>query len=247
MNKFVKRGLKAYNIFLKNKLAASLMMLIPGLMMTIAAIQGNGNDTKSLPLMILIAGEIFSFWSLYRLGYIKANIDKMDESEQRSAAWHIFFLQVGEALIYLFITALGVFLLMNENLTNKILNLMAGGFTTLNGVIGAVNAFKKREYMATFGWKAKLFLTLFELGFGIYFILASDAINIKSYLVMGIITSIAGLIEVIACLNAKTLKDTLEDGREIVETMRGEEIAPRKQAEQISEHAEQPVRRSRKS
>lgn len=59
MNKLVKRGLKAYNIFLKNKIAASLMMFIPGVMMTIAALNGNGNDLKSLPLMILIAGEIF--------------------------------------------------------------------------------------------------------------------------------------------------------------------------------------------
>ena len=60
MNKLVKRGIKAYNIFLKNKMAASLMMFIPGVMMTIAAIQGNGNDTKTLPLMILIAGEVFT-------------------------------------------------------------------------------------------------------------------------------------------------------------------------------------------
>ena len=220
------------------------MMLVPGLMMTIAAIQGNGNDTKSLPLMILAAGAIFSFWSLYRLGYIKANIDKMDESEQKAAAWRIFFLQIGEASIYLLIAVLGVFLLINENLTNRIL--MAGGFTTLNGVIGAINAFKKRENMATFGWKAKLFLTLFELGFGIYFLIANADINIKSYLVMGIITSIAGAIEVAACFNAKTIRDTLEDGKEIVETMRGEEIAPRNQPEQIAERAEQPARRNRK-
>ncbi len=243
MNKLVKRGLKAYNIFLKNKIAASLMMFVPGVMMTIAAINGNGNDTKSLPLMILIAGAVFSFWALYRLGYIKANIDKMEEGDEERAAWKIFFLQVGEAAIYLLIAALGVYLLINESLTNKILNLMAGGFTTLNGILGAIKVFKGRDNK-NFAWKFKLFLTLFELGFGIYFLLAFRDINIKSYLVMGIITSVAGAIEVASCFNAKTLKDTLEDGKDIVETMKGNEVAPKQQVERIEaepEGSDQPV------
>ena len=248
MNKLVKRGLKAYNIFLKNKIAASLMMFIPGVMMTIAALNGNGNDLKSLPLMILIAGEIFSFWSLWRLGYIKANLDKMEDEDERKAAWKIFLLQCGEAAIYLLIASLGVYLLINEDLTNRILNLMAGFFTTLNGVLGAVKVVKGRDNK-NFAWKFKLFLTLFELGFGIYFLIAHADINIKSYFVMGLITSIAGAIEVASCFNAKTLKDTLEDGREIVDTMKGKEVAPKKQVEQIaaqSEQPEQPARRSRK-
>ena len=223
MNKLVKRGIKAYNIFLKNRMAASLMMFIPGVMMTIAAIQGNGNDTKTLPLMILIAGEVFTFWALYRIGYIKANIDKMEEPRKRKAAWRIFFAQVAEGAIYLLITAVGVYLLMNESLTNRILNLMAGGFTTLNGVLGAIKVYKGREDK-TFAWKFKIFLTLFELGFGIYFIIAYKDINIGSYLVMGIITSVAGAIEVASCFNAKTLHDTLEDGKEIVDTMKGKEV-----------------------
>lgn len=238
MNKLVKRGLKAYNIFLKNKIAASLMMFIPGVMMTIAALNGNGNDTKSLPLMILVAGEVFSFWSLWRLGYIKANLDKMEDENERKAAWKIFFMQIGEALIYLLIATLGVYLLINEALTNKILNLMAGFFTTLNGVLGAIKVFKGRDNK-NFAWKFKLFLTLFELGFGIYFLLASDDINIKSYFVMGLITSIAGAIEVASCFNAKTIRDTLEDGKEIVDTMKGKEIAPKKPAEQIEATTEQ--------
>ena len=248
MNKLVKRGLKAYNIFLKNKIAASLMMFIPGVMMTIAALNGNGNDLKSLPLMILIAGEIFSFWSLWRLGYIKANLDKMEDEDERKAAWKIFLLQCGEAAIYLLIASLGVYLLINEDLTNRILNLMAGFFTTLNGVLGAVKVVKGRDNK-NFAWKFKLFLTLFELGFGIYFLIAHADINIKSYLVMGIITAVAGAIEVASCFNAKTLKDTLEDGREIVDTMKGKEVAPKKQVEQIaaqSEQSQQPARRSRK-
>lgn len=248
MNKLVKRGLKAYNIFLKNKIAASLMMFIPGVMMTIAALNGNGNDLKSLPLMILIAGEIFSFWSLWRLGYIKANLDKMEDEDERKAGWKIFLLQCGEVAIYLLIASLGVYLLINEDLTNRILNLMAGFFTTLNGVLGAVKVVKGRNNK-NFAWKFKLFLTLFELGFGIYFLIAHADINIKSYLVMGLITAIAGAIEVASCFNAKTLKDTLEDGREIVDTMKGKEVAPKKKVEQIAEHAEQseqPARRGRK-
>ena len=248
MNKLVKRGLKAYNIFLKNKIAASLMMFIPGLMMTIAALNGNGNDLKSLPLMILIAGEIFSFWSLWRLGYIKANLDKMEDEDERKAAWKIFLLQCGEAAIYLLIAALGVYLLINEDLTNRILNLMAGFFTTLNGVLGAVKVVKGRNNK-NFAWKFKLFLTLFELGFGIYFLIAHADIGIKSYFVMGMITTIAGAIEVASCFNAETFMDTLEDGKEIVDTMKGKEVAPKKQVEQIaerSEQPEQPPRRSRK-
>ena len=249
MNKLVKRGLKAYNIFLKNKIAASLMMFIPGLMMTIAALNGNGNDLKSLPLMILIAGEIFSFWSLWRLGYIKANLDKMEDEDERKAAWKIFLLQCGEAAIYLLIAALGVYLLINEDLTNRILNLMAGFFTTLNGVLGAIKVVKGRDNK-NFAWKFKLFLTLFELGFGIYFLIANADINIKSYFVMGLITSIAGAIEVASCFNAKTLKDTLEDGREIVDTMKGKEIAPKKPVAELAAESEQseqqPARRTRK-
>lgn len=240
MNKLVKRGIKAYNIFLKNKLAASLMMFIPGVMMAWAALNGNGNDTKSLPLMILLAGAVFSFWSCYRLGYIKSSLDKMDDSPERKAGWKIFFMQIAEASLYLIIAALGVFLLMNESLTNRILNLMAGFFTTLNGVFGAINAIKGRANK-NFRWKFMLFLTLFELGFGIYFIIASSSINIRSYLVMGIITAVAGAIEVASCFNAKTLKDTLEDSKEIIETMKGEGIAPKKQVAQIAEHAERPA------
>ena len=229
MNRLVKRGLKAYNIFLKNKLAAALMMFIPGLMMTFAAINGNGNDTKTLPLMILIAGAVFSFWSCYRLGYIKSNVDKATDRVEKREGRKILLLQVLEAAVYLLIASLGVFLLMNEQFTNKILNLMAGGFTTFNGVLGAISTFKKRDDK-DFYWKFVLVLTLFELGFGIYFLLASDSIGIGSYLLMGIITTIAGTLAVVSCLNVKTLKETIEDGKDIVETMKGESIDQEEQA-----------------
>lgn len=234
MNKLVKRGLKAYNIFLKNKLAASLMMLIPGLMMTFAAIQGNGNDTKSLPLMILLAGAVFSFWGFFRLGYSKCVIDRPVPADERGGWRRDFFLLMLETVLYLIIAALGVFLLMNESLTNRILNLMAGGFTTFNGVMGAIRAFKGRDNK-NFAWKFMLFLTAFELVWGIYFLIASESIGIGSYLVMGIITSVAGAIEVISCLNAKTLRATIEDGKEIVKTMKEDESTEEALPEQIEE------------
>ena len=235
MNKLVKRGLKAYNIFLKNKLAASLMMFIPGLMMTFAAIQGNGNDTKTLPLMILLAGAVFSFWGFFRLGYSKCVIDRPVKDDDRGGWRRDFFLLMLETILYLIIAALGVYLLMNESLTNRILNLMAGGFTTFNGIMGAIRAFKGRDNK-DFRWKFMLVLTLFELGWGIFFLINSNSINIGSYLVMGIITSVAGLIEVISCLNAKTLKDTLHDGKEIVKTMKSDEP---KETEELPEEIDE--------
>jgi hypothetical protein len=106
---------------------------------------------------------------------------------------------------------------------------MAGGFTTFNGVLGAISTFKKRDDK-DFYWKFVLVLTLFELGFGIYFLLASDSIGIGSYLLMGIITTIAGTLAVVSCLNVKTLKETIEDGKDIVETMKGESIDQEEQA-----------------
>ena len=241
MNKLVKRGLKAYNIFLKNKLAASLMMLIPGLMMTFAAIQGNGNDTKSLPLMILLAGAVFSFWGFFRLGYSKCVIDRPIKDDDRGGWRRDFFLLMLETILYLIIAALGVYLLINESLTNRILNLMAGGFTTFNGIMGAIRAFKGRENK-DFRWKFMAVLTLFELGWGIFFLINSDNIGVEggfgvgSYLIMGIITSVAGFIEVVSCLNAKTLRDTIEDGKEIVKTMKSD--AP-KETEELPEEIEE--------
>ncbi len=222
MNKLVKRGLKAYNIFLKNKLATSLMMLVSGILMTYGGITGNGNDTKTLPFFILLAGGIFSFWSFYRLGYMKNDLEKPTKASERGEGRKSFFLQIGETLLYLVVVTLGVFLLMNEQFTNKILNLMAGGFTTFGGVLGVINAIKKRNNI-DFRWKFMLILTLFELVWGIYFIIASDSIGVGSYIIMGIITTVAGLIEVINSFNADTLNSTIEDGRNIVKTLKDDD------------------------
>ena len=111
---------------------------------------------------------------------------------------------------------------------------MAGGFTTFNGIMGVVSTIKHRDNK-DFRWKFVLVLTAFELVWGIYFIIASDSIGISSYLVMGIITTIAGILAVAAALNEQTIKDTIEDGKEIAKTLKGEED---ESAKQIAEHSE---------
>lgn len=223
MNKLLKRGLKAYNIFLKNKLAMSLMMLFAGIMMTIAAINGNGNDTKTLPFLILVAGAAFAFWSFYRLGYIKSMLDMTPKKDEKGPVRKTFFLQILETLLYVLVSAVGVFLLMNEGFTNKALNLMTGGFTTFNGVMGIINTYKYRENK-TFRWKFVIILTVFELILGPYFIIASDSIGISSYAIMGIITIIAGTLEVVSAASLEALRGAVEDGKDIVKTLKSDDV-----------------------
>ena len=227
MNKFVKRGFSAYKIFLKNKVAMSLMMLFSGVMMFAAAINGHGNDTKSLPTLITVIGTILTLWAAYRLGYVKSSLDKVSEDAraERKIEKRALFFQVAEALLYAMVAALGVFLLTNEGLTNKILNLMAGSFTTLNGVLGAINIYKHRE-VKDFHWKVLLVLMVLELIIGPYFIINSDWIDIPGYIIMGVLTTVAGAIEVISTFTRENLKSTLNDGKKIVDIMRdGEEIS----------------------
>ena len=223
MNKLVKRGLSVYKIFLKNKLATSIMMLFSGVMMFIAELNGRGNDTKYLPILITSVGTILTLWAAYRLGYVKSNFDKIakDDREEKIIGRKILWLQVGETLIYIVIAGLGVFLLVNEGFTNKILNLMAGGFTTLNGVLGAISAYKNRENR-DFHWKFMLVLMVIELIVGPYFIIVSDSIDIVGYIIMGVLTMVAGLIEVISALTRENLRGTLNDGKEIVRIIKSD-------------------------
>ncbi len=221
MNKLVKRGFSAYKIFLKNKMASSLMMLFSGVMMFAAAINGHGNDTKSLPTLITVIGTVLTLWAAYRLGYVKSNLDRVSKGDraERKMEKRTLFLQVAEALLYAVIAALGVFLLTNEGLTNKILNLMAGGFTTLNGVLSAISTYKYRE-IKDFHWKVLLVLMVLELIIGPYFIINSDWIDIPGYIIMGVLTTVAGVTEVISAFTRENLKNTLDDGKKIVEIIR---------------------------
>lgn len=221
MNNLVKRGLNAYKIFLKNKIAMSLMMLISGIMMFIAAINGHGNDTKTLPVMIVIAGTVLAFWAFYRLGYIKADYDKTTREDQRikNVKKRAIYLQIGESAIYTLIAALGVFLLVNEGFTNKVLNLMAGGFTTFNGVLGAINTYKYRDNK-DFRWKFMLVLMVVEFIIGPYFIFASDSIDLSGYIIMGALTTVAGTIEVISALTMENIRSTAKDTKDIINIMK---------------------------
>ena len=221
MNKLVKRGLSAYKIFLKNKVASSIMMLMAGAMMFIAALNGHGNDTKSLPTLITSLGTILTLLAVYNLGYTKSSLDKFksDNREEKDLTRKAFFSQIIETLVYMLVAGLGIFLLSNEGFTNKILNLMAGGFTILNGVLGAINAYKNRENK-DFRWKLMLVLVIYELIVGPYFIIASDSISINGYIIMGALTTIAGIIEVISVFTKENLKGTLNDGKKIVHIMK---------------------------
>ena len=217
MDKVIKRGLDAYIIFLKNRIASSFMMLFSGVMMFIAALNGNGNDTKSLPALITSVGGVLTFWAACRLGYIKSNLDKIskDEREKKIIEKKEFIFQIGETLVCLLIVGVGVLLLTNESLTNKVLNLMAGGFTTLNGVLNAISTYRNRDNK-DFHWKLMLVMMVLELVIGPYFIFGSDSIGITGFIIMGVLTTVAGTIEVISALTRENLKNTLNDGKKIV-------------------------------
>lgn len=221
MNKLVKRGISVYKIFLKNKIAMSLMMLFSGIMMFIAAINGHGNDTKTMPLMITLAGAGFAFWSLYRLGCIKSDYEKIVDRQEKVLQKRAIYLQIGEAAVYVIIAIVGIFLLINESFTNKVLNLMAGGFTTLNGILGAIKVYKGRE-IKNFRWKFTLVLTIIELILGPIFVFA-PSIDINGYIVMGALTSIAGTIEVISAFTMDNIKNTIQDGKDIARIVKDRE------------------------
>ena len=225
MNKLVKRGFSAYKIFLKNKIASSAMMLFSGIMMFVAAINGHGNDTKSLPMLITSVGTILTLWAAYRLGYVKCSLDRIEKEKraERSEEKKVMIFQIAESLLYVLVAGLGVFLLVNDGFTNKVLDLMAGGFTTLNGVLGAINTYRNRENK-DFRWKLMLVLMVIELILGPYFIFASGSINIPGYIIMGVLTTVAGLIEVISALTMDNLKGALEDSKKIVRVIKDDDV-----------------------
>ena len=214
---------------MKNKLATSLMMLFFGTMMFVSALQGRGNDTLSLPLIIIFAGMVFAFWAFYRLGYIKSNYDynKKADPGSNKGAKKTLALQVFEASIYILICAVGVFLLINESLTNTVLDLITGGFMTLNGVFSLIFVCKNHENK-DLHWKLAIILMVPELIAGPYFIFASNSIDITGYIIMGVITMVAGLIETLAALTKDSLKNTVQDGKNIVQIMKDDKTSENK-------------------
>ena len=219
MNKLVKRGFFAYRIFLKNKIAMSFMMFIPGVMMFIGALNGKGNDTVAMPLGITAAGAVFTFWACYQVGRIKSDLDRAETKADQKAQKKLLIFQILEGLLYLTVMVVGVLLLINQGFVDKVLNLMAGGFTTLNGVTGAIKVFKRRENK-NYRWYFKLVLTLLELVVGPYYFFASDSISSGWFMSMAILTTVAGAVEVISALTPENLKDTVRDGRDIMRILK---------------------------
>ena len=221
MNKLVKRGFSAYRIFLKDKLAMSMMMFIPGVMMFIGALNGKGNDTVAMPLGITAAGAVFTFWAFYQIGKIKADLDRIEGREERRLQKRLLIFQILEGAIYLIVMIVGVLLLINQDFVNKFLNLMAGGFTTLNGVMGIIKLLKSYNEK-NFRYYFKVVLTILELAIGPYYFFASDSISSGWFMTMAILTMVAGAAEVIAALTPESLRSTVEDSKEIVKILKDE-------------------------
>ena len=219
MNKILERGFGVYKIFLKNKLAASMMMLVSGVLMTISAVNGHGNDTKTLPTLITAAGVLFSLWAFYRLGYLKSDRDRLKDEAEKALLGRTLGLQSLEALLYIAVTAVGIYLLMNETLVNLMLNFITGGFTIFNGIMGTISLVKRRKER-NWRWGVRLVLTLVELGFGTYFIVSASSVDTKGLLVMGILTAVAGLTEIITVASVETLKNTVADGKAAVRVIK---------------------------
>lgn len=215
MNKLLKKSFNAWLIFIKNKVAGAAMMFVSGLMMLIAALNGKGNDTKTLPLLILIAGAAFTFWGFYKIGYLKSDYDKEKNRSEKQNLRNTLIVQVLETLLYFIVAALGVFLLRNENFTDKVLNLIAGGFSILNGIFGVIYIFHHLDNK-NFGWKFRIGLTLLEFGMGAFFIINSDSIEVTNYMVLGAITTIAGVIEIFHSITRENLENTIKDGKDMI-------------------------------
>lgn len=216
MSKVARQGLSVWKIFLKNKVASSVMMLLTGIMMFFAALNGHGNDTKTLPIIITIIGVTLTSYMFYKIGYLKSDLDKNGQSKGA------LFAQIVEALLYVVVVGLGVFLLTNESFTNQVLNLLAGGFTTFNGILNAIKTYRNR-INKDFYWKLMLVLMVFELAIGPYFIFNSSSININWYIIMGALTIVAGIIEVISAMTRDNLKSTMNDGRKIVQIIKNKD------------------------
>ena len=215
MNRLVTSGFDIWKIFIKNKIASSIMMLMGGVMMLIVAINGNGNDTKSLPLLITSVGIILSFWSFYKIGTIKSDYNKEKDRQLKLDDRHMMFSQIFETALYLVAVVVGIFLILNEEFTNKALNLMSGFFSILNGVFGVIYVIKNRENQSLW-WKLRIFLTVIEFAVGFYFIFASDSIEIGWYIIMGSLTTVAGIIEVFSSFTSQNIQNTISDGKDIV-------------------------------
>jgi len=194
-------------------------MLLGGIMITIGGVNNTGNDTYTLPSLIAMTGAIFTFWGFYHTGYMKAGYDSLEGAEKKANLKTIVW-QVAETIVYLIITIVGLLLLLNQNFTNRLMNLITGGLTIFNGAIGIIKAIKNRANYKSFGWIFMTALSVTEIILGILFVILADSISQPGFIVMGIITVIAGIIEVGSALTKQVLKDTVRDGKEILKALR---------------------------
>ena len=71
-----------------------------------------------------------------------------------------------------------------------------------------------------FRWKLLLVLAVLELAIGLYFIFASDSIAIAWYIIMGVLTTIAGTIEVVTVMTHENIRTTINDGKKIIQIIK---------------------------
>ncbi len=96
---------------------------------------------------------------------------------------------------------------------------MAGFFTTLNGVLNIFTIYKGRDNR-TLKWEFRVVLMVFELILGPFFVINSDGLDIGWYIVMGALTTVAGIIEVLTVSTKENLRGTINDGKDIVRIMK---------------------------
>ena len=186
--------------------------------------KGKGNDVYSLPILITSLGVALTLWSACKLGYLKCEYDNYKGTEDQVKKRELLA-QVIEGLIYAAVAGVGVFLLSNHQFTDKALNLMAGFFTTLNGVLNIFNVIKGRENR-TVKWEFRVILMVFELILGPFFIINSDGLEVGWYIIMGALTTVAGIIEILTVTTKENIKDTIKDGKNIVHIMKTGEKDP---------------------
>ncbi len=219
MSELLKRGFSIYKIVIQNKLVAAIMMFISGVMMTISGFTGKGNNTTVMPVALIIVGSALTLWGAYQIGFLRANLLSAQGTEEKSAKKRALLAMSVESVVYFLLILLGIFLLTHKQLMNTALNIMAGVFTILNGIFGAIYLVKNRNKIDTV-WKFKIILTLLEFILGCYFIISSETINLNMFIFLGTLTAVAGTLEIILTASRESLKNTVKDGKSILNTIK---------------------------
>ncbi|MBQ3318644.1 DUF308 domain-containing protein [Candidatus Saccharibacteria bacterium] len=222
MSELLKRGFSIYKIVIQNKLVAAVMMFVSGVMMSISGFTGSGNDTKTMPTALTVVGAALTLWGAYRIGFLRAGLLSARGSEEKSIKKRALVAMAVESVVYFLLVLLGVFLLTHEQLMNTVLNIMTGAFTILNGIFGVLYLLKNRTKIDAV-WKFKVVLTLLEFILGSYFIISSETITLTALILLGLLTAVAGVLEIIITASKESLKNTVKDGQSILNTLKSGE------------------------